>query len=396
MPKQNQKLGAVTVEVAIGVALAVVVVLVALGLFSENLSNMVSSSGFANMFKNHDKTTYSSFNRDYTDSQVNIQLIGEQGLAMLRNIANNKAISQIDKYFSGSDTSVTNVNSITYLAVAINAIVGSPDICVYMKKDSDKKCDQDGIGGYSYKINLNGGSISMNKVGSMGSKSPAVGGDFTSGAAGISIKAAPGTSVSAASPMSQGYSPAGISTTSIYNYIKDLSFFADQSNTVYDPVILIKALNAGNASNAALTDIITSISDVFNNSDPQKGVVASVVSAHNKCYDSLLTMDASSGDPGCGDRYTSVYPGSDSYLSDDEMNRIKNYTTTLMSSINNANNAADVENLVNTLLSNPDFIFVLENDHINNPTACQVFTDGMNSIISYYGLSIVVPMCNPL
>lgn len=404
--KHSRKSGAITVEVAIGIALAVIVVLVALGLFSENLSNMVSSSGIANMFKNSNKTTYSSFGRDYTNSQVNVQLIGEQGLAMLRNIANNKAIEQIDKYMSGVDTSVTNVNSIAYLAIAINAIVGSPDICVYMKKDSDKKCNQDGIGGYSYRMNLNSGSITINKEGGgITPRYPAIGGDFSGGAAGITIKTYSGGTLQTFQPASilpTSYNPASISQTSIYTYIKNLSFFADESNTVYDPVILIKAINTGNSTPNAMTpeQVKTALVEFLIGSDGSGGVAAKMQNTHDVCTgyigswdtDNPAAFDQNYPDSQCGN----FWDGNDNiFVSKSEANSTKMYATTF-STIISGDTSQSILDIVNDLLSQQDlrpFIKLLQQDHVND--SCGKFTNALQNIASANNVSIPIPACVP-
>ncbi len=401
--KHSKKIGAITVEVAIGIALAVIVVLVTLGLFSENLSTMISNSGMANMFKNSNKTTYSSFGRDYTNSQVNVQLIGEQGLAMLRNIANNKAIAQIDKYMSGADTSVTNVNSITYLATVINAIVGSPDICVYMKKNSDKKCNEDNIGGYSYRITLNGGSITINKEGGgITPKYPTVGGDFSGGAAGITINAG---SQGQVNPNGNNYTPTGISDTAIYTYIKYLSFFADESNTVYDPVILIRAINTGkNSGNGSIAQLANQLIErIFNYS------ASSVQIAHNNCT-GYLNPDTREGDinaPALFNGRSSQECGTDGsqhtsfFVYNEDIQSINAYvaefTGILNSFANNSNNnTVSTTDVVNTMISAPDFknfIEILQKDHTNG--TCEAFNNNIKDILQANNVDVTLPDCKP-
>lgn len=406
MLKKEQKSGAITVEVAIGIALAVIVVIVALGLFSENLSNMVSSSGFANMFKNQNKTTYSSFDRDYTNSQVNVQLIGEQGLAMLRNIANNKAISQIDKYMSGVDTSVMNVNSIAYLAIAINSIVGSPDICVYMKKDSDKKCDQDGIGGYSYRIHLNGGSISINpEGGGISPRTPAIGGDFTGGASGVTINQinTSGTSsgtytVTRINPMSPSYNPHSVDSTSIYTYIKNLSAFADESNTVYDPVILIKAVNAASTNSTS-----TAISQYLINNLLTNSVAQAFQYAHDECEGWTGDHGGAFSGEECGgstsntvESWVSTDGDTLGYVSEPELQQLNTDINAISNLISSSTQSP--QEIMNTVMNSqyiPEIIALLRNDHKSNPTSCQLFTSGLADMEAIYNINIPIPACVP-
>lgn len=163
--KNESKSAMVSAEVALSTTLAVSVLFVAIGLFSNNLSGM-TNTGLSNAVNNNDvKTSFSSFNRSYSDSQINIQVMGEQGLDVLRKDANNKALELI----SSDKEAKENANEIGYLALTIEAIVGQPDICVYMKKESDKFCNEDDIGGYSYKVDSDSPStIILKKVDTTG------------------------------------------------------------------------------------------------------------------------------------------------------------------------------------------------------------------------------------
>ncbi len=163
MINRNKHSASVTIELAIGVALAVSVLFVILGLFNNNLKNMIVNTNLSNVFKNNDvKTAFTVFNKDYSNSQINVQIMGEQGLARLRKKANNLALTLIESPFNNSNT---NGSTIKYLSLAIQTIVGNGNICVYMKKDSDKLCSDSEIGGYSYNINSSGTSaLTIQKV----------------------------------------------------------------------------------------------------------------------------------------------------------------------------------------------------------------------------------------
>lgn len=157
---RNKMIAAVSTEVAIGMAVAIVALFVVLGIFGDNLSSIVANSNIGNVFKNNDsETEYASYDRDYSDSQVNVQIMGEQGLEMLRRKANNKAIEIIEESFSNSNP---NGNSIAYLSTAIRIITGNPSICTYMKKDSDKHCDD--FGQYNYDIGISSAQITVKRL----------------------------------------------------------------------------------------------------------------------------------------------------------------------------------------------------------------------------------------
>lgn len=417
----QRKVGAITIEVAIGIALAVIVLIIAIGLFNENLSNMLTGSNIKNMFLNGNKTTYGSFNRDYTDSQINVQIMGEQGLDMLRRIANNRAITQIEALYNGSDMTVKNNSSIGYLVLAINAIVGSPDICVFMKKDSNKECDQDNIGGYNYKVTSNGSGFTIRKV--MNNSTPGTGNTTRStymsnggemaavvikvttpanssnssatsnssspngggGTSGSAVK--PASVGSTVPPLSPGYNPGSVNPKDIYQYIVDIS--TKSKPFVYPGVLLV------NTSGDNLPAIKSAIKSLFTDPDPRKGLAASIQSAHDQCYDSLIGADASNGAPGCGDRYDSVYPGSDSYVSDNENHRMKRFTTGIVNQVNSAKTVEQLESLINSIINNEQLLFIIRNDNINDPKSCQLFTQVLQQIIDENNLNVGPPICVP-
>jgi len=72
----------VTVEVAIAIVLAVSVLFLVLGLFSDNLKTMADNTGFNNLVKKDTSTVTANtnLNKNYTDSVVNVQIAGQQGL----------------------------------------------------------------------------------------------------------------------------------------------------------------------------------------------------------------------------------------------------------------------------------------------------------------------------
>lgn len=158
------KFGAITTEVAIGIGLAVVVLFVLIGLFNNNISEMISNSSFPNIFnKKPQKTDYGSFGRVYSSSQVNVNIIGEQGLAMIRRDANNKALNLIENDFSNNNA---NGDIIGYLTLIIKIIVGEPDICIWMNKDSDEICNSANIGGYKYHVEATNSTLYLSKANS--------------------------------------------------------------------------------------------------------------------------------------------------------------------------------------------------------------------------------------
>ena len=204
----------VTMEVAIGVALAVAVLFVILGLFNNNLKNMIVNTNLSNIFKNNDvKTAFSAFNKDYSSSQINVQIMGEQGLARLRKKANNLALTLIESPFNDTNA---NANTIEYLSLAIEAIVGRGDICVYMKNDSDKFCNEDGIGGYAYLINPSDPSVlTMKKVDSSGAS--------VSATVDLPLNTTLGSAISSSDVPKDSSGRSTLSKNEKYSFIKDMT-----------------------------------------------------------------------------------------------------------------------------------------------------------------------------
>lgn len=73
----------ITVEVSLSIVLALGVLFLSLGIFGNNLKNMMANSNMQNMFNraNSDsKTANSAWAKDSTSSQVNVAMVGDQGL----------------------------------------------------------------------------------------------------------------------------------------------------------------------------------------------------------------------------------------------------------------------------------------------------------------------------
>ena len=77
----TRKSAMVTMEVLLAIILTVGALFLVLGLFNNNLKEMVDNSGFQSLFKKDvTATAYDTTNKDYTDSQLNVQIAGQQGL----------------------------------------------------------------------------------------------------------------------------------------------------------------------------------------------------------------------------------------------------------------------------------------------------------------------------
>lgn len=89
-----RRAGGVTLELILAITLAVLVLFFILGLFGDNLKGMVASSRITNMFDNTQKASYAK--EAFDPTQVNVQVLAEQGLTLPQYLDNANAI--IKKY----------------------------------------------------------------------------------------------------------------------------------------------------------------------------------------------------------------------------------------------------------------------------------------------------------
>ena len=124
--KRGFKSAMITVELAISLVLVLVVLFFTLGLFGNNLKDMFASSNFKNVFNGEDvKTFFAMFNRNYSNSQIDIQLLGQQGLQVVRKKANNGSLGILD----AKDVSLTvaRIRSTSWeMVVLSNPFMRSP------------------------------------------------------------------------------------------------------------------------------------------------------------------------------------------------------------------------------------------------------------------------------
>ena len=68
---------------------------------TDNLATMVKSSNFKNFVSGNTlKTFFSNKNKDYSKFLVDVQVLGQKGLDMLRQKANNNAITLIESAYA--------------------------------------------------------------------------------------------------------------------------------------------------------------------------------------------------------------------------------------------------------------------------------------------------------
>lgn len=109
---KNFKIAAITIEITLSVALAVVVLFALLGLFSDNLSTMAANSGIHNLFNKRPSMDQAdaSWGKNPTATQVNVQIVADQGLTL--NDYVNNAQATINKYKNRNDLTPTEIEDL--------------------------------------------------------------------------------------------------------------------------------------------------------------------------------------------------------------------------------------------------------------------------------------------
>lgn len=99
--KGGKKAG-VTVELILAIVLSVVVLFVVLGLFNDNIKEMIANSNISRMFANNaaSKTANINWSINPTQTEVNVQTIADQGLTSYLD----RAQKTVDKYLATPPT----------------------------------------------------------------------------------------------------------------------------------------------------------------------------------------------------------------------------------------------------------------------------------------------------
>lgn len=163
---KKSKSAMITIELAVSLALIVVVLFVTLGLFGDNLKDMFTKSNFKNIYENEDqRIAFSFFNKDYSGSQINVAITGEQGLEKMRMIANNKGLEIIEKSNDiPLNLTSTEGDTLIFLKWIILTIVGNGDICSYMKIESAEECNAIRDTYSKYNMVVNGNVLTVKAV----------------------------------------------------------------------------------------------------------------------------------------------------------------------------------------------------------------------------------------
>jgi hypothetical protein len=361
--KNNKKSAMVTTELVIGIGLSVAVVFIAIGLFKNNLKTMVSNASLSNGFmQNESKTDYDSYNRDYTDSQINVQIMGEQGLAMFRKKANNLSLELISSQFNDTNT---NADTVEYLSLAIEAIVGKGSICTYMKKESDKFCTEDELGGYQYLVSSSGGStITIQKTDTLA--------DYSIG---LSLNGALTGFINSLTIPKDEEGRSAFTTEEKYAFIKKLT-------SAFKPHILSNAILVNDIADFKSSPVTSPQALAVELSTLVVKTKNIVDTANDKCHNPLgtrkLTKECRNG-----------------YVDNQDQDDFKNWSKEFESELNALVQDEDVSksaiaSLIKNKLAenNRKSVEVMSYDHVNKPRACQVFIENLVKISKKYNLEI--------
>lgn len=156
--KNGKNSAMMTVELGVSLVLIVVVLFVVIGLFNDNIKTMIGNSNFSRIFSGNGlKTWFQSFNRNYDDSQVYVQIMGEQGLEMLRKKANNSDETIIENALPSGTLGGKDANTVAYLSQVIHIIMSNYEVCNKLNTPTTEKCEPKY--GLKYNIALNGNQV---------------------------------------------------------------------------------------------------------------------------------------------------------------------------------------------------------------------------------------------
>lgn len=416
MKRAKRSIASISTEVAIGTALAVVGLFVVIGLFNDNVANMATHFSLKNIFNadSAGKTTYSSYDRDYTSSEVNVQITGEQGLEMLRKKANNKALDLIENPFATSNSSG---GEIAYLSKAVEIISGEGAICVYMKNNSNKHCSDKSIGGYGYDIQIGDADIVISKVDASGNT---VEKQVT-----MTLNGAVSAIVGSYSVPLNNDNYSKYTTDEQYSKIKDLT--GKVKNLIDNSVLLVGTGSTYSKTTVVNKSIVQALTSMLNDLD------SSLQSAYNTCNLNGLPREEEvccqgsdwNVDPNHGSvtaKYNRCWVNEDAYNSfhawaQKEIQQMNDPSAVVSSlfinnkSLNNSYAAwADsavptAESIVTSILnsdvpvnnSSLELTTILASDHANSTTACDKLKTDLQNITANYNLgNVSAPECNPV
>ncbi len=387
----------ISTELVISILLVTITLFLTLGLFSNSVKNMITKGNFQNMFKSGDKTTYSVFNRDYTNAGVETLMTGEQGLEQIRREANNNANKLIENVISGVDESDKAINSIEYLALIIKSIVGDEGhVCIPMKKDSIAHCDEDGLEGYKYKVDLGNQTItSVSRTKPLTATSPRKEIKLTE--YGLSNDLA-----SMASTVNSNSDTVNtLSTSKKYDFITSASQLAKPS--IYGSAMVMNTFNKFK-SNDVMQNATTINSKAIFKEDLISLITslnASIATAHSGCSKNGKNVPINSNRC-CA---SSIKVLDECWVGNNESGNLISRFNEFISYINSTNDSN--QKIMNKFLelvypkSAWDRLWhfvplqTIDNDHYNDPTSCDILQNGLNDLKSKYNLTGKSLRCKP-
>lgn len=274
----------VTVELAVTLVLIVVALFVTLGLFNNNLRDMVANSNFKNLFNgNGSRTFFSFFNKDYKNAQVYVQIMGEQGLQILRKKANNGVVSTVASLPPGGGSNPGAFSTISYLSQIITVIMGNSVICDTMITPSTAECGTPGVPGAKFTVSVSGKSLTISPAGNTATR-------------GITLTT-DGPEVS----LAEAKSKTGLGTKDKFKFISNLS-----SNNSSNSLALVKTIGYFNSvvsrggSYAHLDTTDAKVSTMLSQIDLNMGTANEKCMHDSWCLAALFNGGQCTTTDGCG------------------------------------------------------------------------------------------------
>lgn len=395
--KKNFMPAMATTELAIGVGIAVIVAIFAISLVGNNLSNF-TKSGIMNFFKAENKTQYSGVFTDYADSQINVQITGAQGLEMIRQKANNKALALLAG--SGFSNDNPNGNILAYYAKVVEILSGEPDFCSYMTKGSMLHCDE--IGSYEYDVSVSGALTITSKA--KGTISPAVDGSVSSAISDANLIV----------PLDNANYPL-LNDNDKYEYLQYLTLKLQGLMNSKD--LLVKIINTSQSGvtvseDAKIKELVENGSAVENLKVELNNLASKLYNklkqSHDKCTDDRVAIFKSADqdeppsthlyvDDSCATTWDDDYEDKFVYISDYKDFDVQRQT--LNQIISNSQNTEVIVGSATYIFSQQKLIDILKKDiyykDSKSETSCEIMKHELKAINEKYKTSIQIPSCEP-
>lgn len=369
--------GASSTEIAILIGISVVVVALGTMIFYNNIRNATLNTNMRQSFDGGSTANYTAENRDYANSQIEVQTMGAQGLEMMRRKANNMALELIE-----STNAETKANDIAYLAKALEIMTGETHICTKMTKDTDKHC-LDFSSNYQYVTTL-GSSLTItmgniqNNAGRLGDSAKAEKKECNEDALSCTSKAVTSHETipePPAGPLTLKPNVINAIATTVYKDAKDYPT-ATNAEKIEAIIALTKAVYGDIDKNVALVDIdvkdlITSPTDdissgtssVITNAKDLTLFYLDKLNARMDFFYTQCEFNPVSGMPKDSACNNGKFNNS---ITSDEYNNFKVWYNELLNNVQKSNGTKEeLAEILNNALANQNVVNTIEKDTLN-------------------------------